>query len=382
MKRLRIAVGPQERGTRMGELLRNAARHVRNVALTGLRAVGGFNRIADSSWRRRRLLILCYHGVSLQDEHEWNPELFVTRAFLRRRFEILRDKGYVVLPLDESLARCMNGTLPPRSVVMTFDDGLSDFAQLAAPLLVEFGFPATVYVTTYYSEKQWPVVPPILGYLLWKAGERLRAFEWPAAGIQGMARDDLPTLQRQVFAQLDHFANDRAMSGYERWELTQSLADRLGVDLGTILRRRTLHIMTSDEIRAVASQGVDVQLHTHRHRVPRDAALFEAEILENRHRLEALTGRKAEHFCYPSGVVFRECLPWLRRLGVRSAVTCESGLYPPSGNPLLVPRFIDTSAQSEVVFESWLSGASAALLVGDRSMLHIGVDGGRGYKAA
>jgi peptidoglycan/xylan/chitin deacetylase (PgdA/CDA1 family) len=366
----------------MADIVRTTARHLRNVALTGLSAVGGFDRIADSPWRRKRLLVLCYHGVSLRDEHEWNPELFVTPAFLRRRFEILRDRGYSVLPLDEALARCANGTLPARSVVITFDDGLSDFAQLVAPLLGEFGYPATVYVTTYYSEKQWPVVPPILGYLLWKAGERLHSFEWPSAAIRHVASDDLPTKRRTILGRLERYADDRAMSGYERWDLTKSVAEKLGVDLATILRQRVLHIMTSDEIRSVASQGVDVQLHTHRHRVPRDPVLFEAEILENRRRLEALTGRKAEHFCYPNGVVFQECLPWLRHLGIASATTCESGLYSPALDPLLMPRFIDTLGQSELVFESWLSGASAALRLGGRSLLRLGAGGGRRYKVA
>src|SRR2546426_5909134 len=123
----------------MGETLLKAARQVRNAALAGFRAVGGLKWVAASGWRRQRLLILCYHGVSLQDEHEWDPKLFVTPAFLRRRFEILRDGGYAVLPLDEALTRCANGTLPPRSVVLTFDDGLSDFARVVAPMLAEFG---------------------------------------------------------------------------------------------------------------------------------------------------------------------------------------------------------------------------------------------------
>ena len=258
----------------MGETLRKAARHVRHATLAGFRAIGGFRWVAASAWRRQRLLVLCYHGVSLQDEHDWDPDSFVTPAFLRRRFEILRDSGYAVLPLDEALTRCANGTLPPRSVVLTFDDGLSDFAQVVAPMLAEFGFPATVYVTTYYSEKQWPVVPPILSYLLWKAGERVRSFEWPTTGIRAVPTDDLPTLRRRILGQLNKFADEGAMSGIERWALTKTLADRLGVDLDAIRNLRMLHIMTGDEIRVVASNGVDVQLHTHHHRVPRDEALF------------------------------------------------------------------------------------------------------------
>src|SRR2546429_9214588 len=78
----------------MDETLREAAKQVRNFAFTSLRAVGGFTSIAASAWRRRRLLILCYHGVALQDEHEWDGRVFVTPAFLRRRVEILRGRGY------------------------------------------------------------------------------------------------------------------------------------------------------------------------------------------------------------------------------------------------------------------------------------------------
>ena len=138
----------------MGEIPLKAARHVRNAALAGLRLVGGFGRIAESVWRRRRLLILCYHGVSLQDEHEWNGDLFVTPAFLRRRFEILRDREYAVLPLGEAVRSLRGGTLPPRSVVLTFDDGFYDFFAAAAPLLEEFGYPATNYVSSYYCSHQ------------------------------------------------------------------------------------------------------------------------------------------------------------------------------------------------------------------------------------
>ena len=37
--------------------------------------------------------------------------------------------------------------LPERPVVLTFDDGYADFVEKAVPLMVEHGFPATVFVT-------------------------------------------------------------------------------------------------------------------------------------------------------------------------------------------------------------------------------------------
>jgi len=113
--------------------------------------------------------------VSLQDEHEWNPELFVTPAFLRRRFEILRDTRYVVLPLGEAVGSLRRGTLPPRSVVLTFNDGLHNFFATAVPMLEEFGYPATNYMSSYYCVHQRPVMSLTLPYLLWRARGRVLA---------------------------------------------------------------------------------------------------------------------------------------------------------------------------------------------------------------
>src|SRR5580765_1776601 len=115
----------------MPEGAKQALRWARDATLAGLRSAGGFSGIARSSWRQRRLLVLCYHGVSLGDEHEWNPRLFVTPDFLRRRFELLRRGGYRVLPLEEATRKLRSGTLPPKSVAITFDDGFHDFHAAA-----------------------------------------------------------------------------------------------------------------------------------------------------------------------------------------------------------------------------------------------------------
>ena len=44
---------------------------------------GVFRAVRDSRWRMSRLLILAYHGISLGDEHEWSPELYIPREALR-----------------------------------------------------------------------------------------------------------------------------------------------------------------------------------------------------------------------------------------------------------------------------------------------------------
>jgi hypothetical protein len=67
----------------------------------------------------------------------------------------------------------------------------------------------------------------------------------------------------------------------------------------------------------------------------------------------------SDHFCYPSGDYHLEFLPWLRQERVVTATTCEAGLASAHDHPLLLPRFVDTSAQSALQFESWLSGVGA-----------------------
>jgi len=123
--------------------------NLQDATLTMAKRPGGFEVFASSDWRRRRLMILCYHGVSQLDEHEWS-NLYVSTEHLRHRFDLLRSEGYCILTLDEGIRRLYDRTLPPRAVSITFDDGAVDFYRQAYPVLKEFGFHATLYLTTFY----------------------------------------------------------------------------------------------------------------------------------------------------------------------------------------------------------------------------------------
>jgi peptidoglycan/xylan/chitin deacetylase (PgdA/CDA1 family) len=106
---------------------------------------------------------------------------------------------------------------------------------------------------------------------------------------------------------------------------------------------------------------VDIQLHTHRHRTPKDRSLFLREIEDNRKSIQAMTNVSATHFCYPSGVYDEAFLPWLEEAGVVSATTCDTGFASRGSHPLLLPRLLDVSGLSDLEFEGWLTGVSAAL---------------------
>jgi peptidoglycan/xylan/chitin deacetylase (PgdA/CDA1 family) len=322
--------------------------------------VGLLHRIRDSAWRSRRLLILCYHSIAIDDEHEWSGTYSMSADRLAARFRMLRDGGYSVLPLDEAVRRLYDGTLPPRSVTLTFDDGMYDFRARALPLLREFGFPATVYLTTYHSDNNEPIFGLYCSYLLWRARARTpepdtqtllgRRSAWTLATARGRAR-----AHREL---LDHAARE-GLTVPERTALAAKLADVLGEDHAALRARRVLTLMTREEAAALAADGVDVQLHTHRHRTPDDRALFLREIADNRSRVDAIRGAPATHFCYPSGIYKPSFLPWLRESGVRTATTCDPGLAGAGTEPLLLPRLVDTSFLSPLDVEGWLTGMSA-----------------------
>ena len=334
-----------------------ALRTLKLLALRMLRVTGVSTLVLGSPWRQRRLLILCYHGVSLGDEHLWSPGLYISPDLFRRRLDVLRSSRANVLPLGEALDSLAKGSLPPRSVAITFDDGSYDFYRQACPLLAEFGFPATVYVSTYYVDFNRPVYDTMVSYLLWKgSGRRL---EWPEilASPCVLTPESLAETARAFRAH----AAARGFSARDKDVLLAELADRLGLDYERFCERRTLCLMNPSELREVVKMGMDVQLHTHRHRSYRKRELFMAELEENRARILAATGHRAEHFCYPSGASLPVFAEWLSACGVRSGTTTEPGLVSRATNPWFLPRLLDASTTPDEVFAAWISGVAAWL---------------------
>ena len=65
----------------------------KQAALRSLKTAGVSTLVHNSRWRRQRLLILAYHGVSLSDEHVFNGSLFISADVFRTRLEALRAPG-------------------------------------------------------------------------------------------------------------------------------------------------------------------------------------------------------------------------------------------------------------------------------------------------
>ena len=337
-------------------------RALKTQLLEATRATGLNRRVSNTEWRRNKCLILCYHGISQDDEHAWNPAFFMSAQTFESRLETLKEGQYNVLPLSEAFERLAKGSLPPRSVVLTFDDGMTNFRTHALPILRKYHYPATVYLRTDYCYYRRPVFRPVGPYLLWKRRQAPVSANQKLGWLEGQ---DLRTEEgrARAWSSVERVEQERQLSYEERDALLAELANHIGIDYQAFLDGGILQIMSPEEVSAIAREGTDIQLHTHSHQLVTDLDQEElrTDIEENRRRIVELTGTDPVHFCYPNGKYSPECLPTLRDLGIATATTCEPALTAGNSNPLLLPRYIDTDTRTPSEFEAWLSGVGGLL---------------------
>lgn len=90
-----------------------------------------------------------YHRVEEIPSGAAHPGNFVRPAQFREQLEALRDWGYRSIAFDEWLAYRGRGTaLPPRPLILTFDDGYRSIVDHAWPMVCAAGFRATTFLVT------------------------------------------------------------------------------------------------------------------------------------------------------------------------------------------------------------------------------------------
>lgn len=308
-----------------------------------------------SQLTRNSLGILCYHGFSFRDEHLFRPKLFQTAELFAQRMRHLQRAGYRSLPLDEGMRRLREGTLGRKDLVITIDDGFHSVAALAAPILLDAGFTATIYVTTYYVEHNNPIFRIALQYMFWKTVRD----SFTVGDLLGEPRNQVTTRgeagEKILWQLIEH--GETRLDESDRVSLARKLAQRLEVDFDEIVLSRRLTLMNAPEVASLARLGFDIQLHTHRHRFPDNSQQARRELDDNRRVLLPLTGgRPLNHLCYPSGEWSPAVWPSLISNGVETATTCDPGFNSPLTPPYALGRFLDFQSTPQIVFEAEVSG--------------------------
>lgn len=123
---------------------------------------GGMDR---SRWLEisRGVPVLMYHAFSAAGEGE---RFVMPRRSFARQARLLAALRYRAIPLDELTVALREGRpLPRRAVVITIDDGYSDNAEVALPILRRHGFAASVFLVSERLDagNDWDVEGDVAG---------------------------------------------------------------------------------------------------------------------------------------------------------------------------------------------------------------------------
>lgn len=258
------------------------------------RAVRGMAELLDRLDRRSapRLPVLTYHRVGdVGERPELDPALIsASPADFDTQMAYLTARRRV-LSLDELLeVREGRRSLPPRSVMVTFDDAYEDFAEHAWPTLRRHGAPVTMFVPTAYP------------------GEPDRVFWWDRlhAAITRTSHQEAHTPAGRFPLGT---GPERARAHRELCEAVRRarhadavvLVDEVERSLGGRAARSA--VLGWDQLRSLAAEGVTLAPHTRTHpRLDRlDAAAAMSEVKGSLEDLEREIGPTARVLAFPEG---------------------------------------------------------------------------------
>jgi peptidoglycan/xylan/chitin deacetylase (PgdA/CDA1 family) len=132
-----------------------------------------------------RIPVLNYHSVSIDPGNV----VVISPAKLEEQMQYLADNSYDVLTLQQFIDIWQGkAEAPPKPVLLTFDDGYTDNYTEAMPILKKFNFPATLFMTPGWVDKD--------GYLTWEQVEEMHSNGWDIQP-HGMSHTSLSKLDKE-----------------------------------------------------------------------------------------------------------------------------------------------------------------------------------------
>ena len=187
------------RAERLKQLLKNGVYRSLGEVTSGL----GVNGEHD-----RALRVLMYHKIN---DHDGNP-LSVPVALFDEQMAQLGELGYTVVDLDSVLAHYVDRKpLPPRAVLITFDDGYRDNLENAVGVLRRHGYPAVLFMPIGYLDTSLPLPHE---ERLAQRGVVNRTLDW----------SDLPELERGGIRVEAHGISHRPLADLEVDEAAREIA--------------------------------------------------------------------------------------------------------------------------------------------------------------
>ena len=244
----------------------------------------GLLALARLARQRVRGVVLRYHALTEgRDEVLYAaPDICLPVDVFRLQMAFVQ-RAYRVVSLDELVHALERGAqLPPRALVITFDDGYADNHRLGLPVLRALGLPATIYVATGAVDGGAP---------FWVAAARALALRAPGDVLEVPGQPAIPLgppERREVAAKTLTRALVPLRSDARATFLSEGTLNS-GLDLDRMLAGTML---TWNQIRELHAAGWTIGAHTVTHANVALAAPehAEADIVGSRDALSAVLG--------------------------------------------------------------------------------------------
>ena len=249
-----------------------------------------------------RFMALSYHEV-LTDNEPATPTS-VRASDLARQFAWLQANGYHPVSVDQILtARAGGPPLPPKAILLTFDDGFKDVYTRAFPLLKLFNYPAVIALVG-----QWMDVPygqmvdydgepvPRSKFLTWAQVREMQdsGLVEVASHSYGLHRGILanpqgntqPAATTRLYAN-GHYEDDAAYLARLRFELRDSISKHTGKAPRIIVWPYGRSNLAAQEVAAQLGMPIGLTLIDGFNDAATPTAVWKRQLIENSPSLQA-----------------------------------------------------------------------------------------------
>lgn len=239
----------------------------------GIRSVPASMDIASQQTGNTvELPILMYHHMLKNSKLLGNYT--ITPTEFEHDLKYLRDNGYTTITVQDLIAYCRGqSTLPPKPVMITFDDGYESTYEYAYPLLKQYGMKAVVSIIGYYTD------------------------------LYSKTRDKHINYSHLTWSEL----RDMMESGV--FEIQNHTYNMHGNNTRKGVRKKSGE--TDEEYRSAIS----------------------ADIIQVQNEVKTNLGMTPTAFTYPFGYITKDSKEIVKDLGFQASFSCEEGVNVLSGNP-------------------------------------------------
>jgi peptidoglycan/xylan/chitin deacetylase (PgdA/CDA1 family) len=304
------------------------------------------------SFQGSRVLVICYHSV-LPDGTP-DPQKFgnaVSTSEFAAQLQVLSREYNPISAADLSAWYSGSTRLPSRPVLVTFDDGYHNNHIYAVPLLLKYGVPALIFVSTGYVGTD---------RLLWPYEVQERILSWSCTRLPLPCGNEceLPRNFAARYALAENVREQCKGLPFEKACAYLKVLNGGGVISGQ--SRQSLKFMTWDETRELTRLGFAIGSHTVEHAILSglSSEQLRYELRQSKAMIERELSIPCRYFAYPNGdaaCLSAESQEEVRQAGYELAFTVIPSFCSQVQNPLRLGRVAIPDHPPLDVFRAYIS---------------------------